>query len=243
MKSRKQKQIEYDEKYSHIPNDYNERISWMNDYYKLTDLNRDMIVNKAVNIINNMEFYDFLIVLYMIPEGTPRHRYRLITPKNYVSAALGSSPYVHVYQPRAAEDSKYLHKLVDTEIIQLQQFIQTPFACDIFAYFPTPSNYSRQDIFIAEMGLDFHIKKPDVDNAEKHYLDMFNSTIWLDDNMCFSGRLTKLYSIKPRVEIKIKYANCAMNKYQYDHIISRVGFQDDNSLYYLDKLGLPVIPQ
>lgn len=240
MKNRKQKQKEYEEKYSHIPNDYNERISWMNDYYKLSDTNRDMIINKAVNIINNLEFYDFLIILYMVPEGTPRPRYRLITPKNYVSAAL-NSPYVHVYQPRAADNANYLHRLVETEVVQLQQFIQTPFACNINAFFPMPSNYSRQDVFIAEMGLDFHIKKPDADNLMKGVLDMFNASVWLDDNMCFSGRLNKFYSIKPRIEIQIKYANCAMNKYQYDHIINRVGFQDDNSLYYLDKLGLPTI--
>lgn len=48
---------------------------------------------------------------------------------------------------------------------------------------------------MAEIGLDLNIKKPDVDNIEKKYLDMFNQNVWLDDNMCFSGRLTKLYSI------------------------------------------------
>lgn len=238
MKNRKKKQEEYEQKYSHIPNDYNERIAWMDDHYKLTDSSRDMIINKAVNILNNIEFYDFLIVLYMVPEGTPRPRYRLITPKNYVNAAL-NNPYVHVYQPRAADNAKYLHKLVDSEIIQLQQFIQTPFACNINAFFPTPSNYNRQDIFIAEMGLDFHIKKCDPDNLMKEILDMFNATVWLDDRMCFSGRVNKFYSIKPRIEIQIKYANCAMNKYQYDHIIRSVDYKDNENLYYLDKFGLP----
>ena len=118
MKTRKQKQIEYEEKYSMIPNDYGERLSWMDNKYKLNDSLRDQIMDRAVNIINNLEFYDFLIVLYMVPEGTPRHRYRLITPKNYMNAAVGS-PYVHVYQPRAGDDSRFLHKLVDTEVIQL----------------------------------------------------------------------------------------------------------------------------
>ena len=237
MKNRKQKQKEYEEKYSMIPNDYGERLAWMDDKYKLNDGLRDQIMDRAFNIINNLEFYDFLIVLYMVPEGTPRHRYRLITPKNYMSAAI-SSPYVHVYQPRAGDDANYLHRLVDTEVIQLQQFIQTPFACNINAFFPTPSNYTRSDVFIAEMGLDFHIKKPDPDNIEKKFLDMFNETIWLDDNMCFSGRVNKLYSIKPRVEIQIRYANCAMNKYQYNHIVSRVGYREDEPITYLDKNGI-----
>jgi hypothetical protein len=102
-----------------------------------------------------------------------------------------------------------------------------------------PTGYSKSDIFIAESGLDFHIKKPDVDNTEKKYLDMFNGNIWLDDNMCFSGRLNKMYSILPRVEIHIRYMNCAMNRYQYNHIISRVGYNPNQCLIYLDKLGVP----
>lgn len=238
MKSRKEKQKEYQEKYDHIPKDYKERLIWMDQKYELTDKNRQEIINRRNNIISNITFFDFFVVLYMEPEGTPRHRYRLITPKNYVNAAL-QSPYIHVYQPRAKENHTYLQRLVSSEIIQLEQFIQTPFVCNINAFFRTPSNYNKSDIFIAEMGLDYHIKKPDVDNIEKMYLDMFNRNVWLDDNMCFSGQLTKFYSILPRVEISIRYMNCAMNKYQYNHIISRVGYQDSKQLYYLDKLGIP----
>lgn len=239
MKSRKEKEKEYHQKYDHIPKDYKERLIWMDQFYNLTNKNRQEIIDRRNNMINNIEFFDFFVVLYMEPEGTPRHRYRLITPKNYMSSAL-QSPYVHVYQPRAKDNHTYLQRLVNSEIIQLEQFIQTPFICNINAFFRTPSNYTKSDIFIAEMGLDYHIKKPDVDNIEKMYLDMFNRNVWLDDNMCFSGNLTKFYSILPRVEISIRYMNCAINKYQYNHIISRVGYQDNDQLQYLNKLGLPI---
>ena len=238
MKSRKQKEKEYLDKYSNIPKEYEDRLRWMINTYHISKNNMQEIIDRRNNMMNNIQFFDFLVVLYMEPEGTPRHRYRLITPKNYMNVAL-SSPYVHIYQPRASEDHTYLQKLVSSEIIQLQQFIQTPFVCNINAFFKTPSGYSKSDIFMAEIGLDFHIKKPDVDNIEKKYLDMFNQTIWLDDNMCFSGNLNKFYSILPRVEIHIQYMNCAMNKYQYNHITSRVGYRDDNLLYYLNKLGVP----
>lgn len=238
MKTRKQKEAEYKEKYNDIPRDYRNRLEWMINNYHISEKNMQEIIERRDNMMNHIEFYDFVVILYMEPEGTPRHRYRLITPKNYMNAAL-NSPYVHIYQPRASEDHAYLQKLVSSEIIQLQQFVQTPFACNINAFFKTPSGYSRSDTFIAEIGLDFNIKKPDVDNVEKKYLDMFNQNIWLDDNMCFSGRLNKFYSVLPRVEIHIRYMNCAMNKYQYNHITSRVGYKDDGLLYYLDKLGLP----
>ena len=238
MKTRKQKEAEYKEKYNDIPRDYRDRLEWMIDNYHISEKNMQEIIERRDNMIDHIQFYDFVVILYMEPEGTPRHRYRLITPKNYTNAAL-NSPYVHIYQPRASEDHAYLQKLVSSEIIQLQQFVQTPFACNINAFFKTPSGYSRSDTFIAEIGLDFNIKKPDVDNVEKKYLDMFNQNIWLDDNMCFSGRLNKFYSVLPRVEIHIRYMNCAMNKYQYNRITSRVGYKDDGLLYYLDKLGLP----
>lgn len=238
MKSRKQKEIEYKEKFGNIPKDYKNRLLWMANNYNLSEKNMIEILERRNNMIQNIQFFDFFIVLYMEPEGTPRHRYRLITPKNYMNAAI-VSPYVHVYQPRASEDHNYLQRLVSSELIQLHQFIQTPFACNINAFFKTPSTYNRSDTFIAEIGLDFNIKKPDVDNVEKKYLDMFNQNIWLDDNMCFSGKLNKFYSILPRVEIHIQYMNCAMNKYQYNHITSRVGYIDNGLLYYLDKLGLP----
>lgn len=239
MKNRKEKQNEYIKNYSDIPKDYEDRLIYIKDKYKLSERNMQEIIDRKNNMINNISFYDFFVILYMEPEGTPRHRYRLITPKNYMKAAI-VSPYVHVYQPRAGEDHLYMKKLVSSEIVQLEQFIQTPFACNINAFFKMPASYSRSDVFMAEIGLDYNIKKPDVDNIEKKYLDMFNQNVWLDDNMCFSGRLNKFYSVLPRVEISIRYMNCAMNKYQFNHISSRVGYQDDGGLYYLDKLGLPV---
>ena len=109
----------------------------------------------------------------------------------------------------------------------------------IHTYSKTPNYYSISDKFMAEIGLDWDIKKPDVDNREKKYLDMFNSTIWLDDNMCIRGCLTKFYSELPRVEIYIKYMNYIPNKYQYNHVSSRKGFDSDQDLYYLNKNGEP----
>src|SRR5574344_262386 len=144
MKSRHQKEIEYKEKYDDIPKDYKERLSYMKDLYHLSDKAMDDIIQRRNNIIDNIWFQDVFIILYMEPEGTPRHRYRLITPKNYMSVA-GQSPYVHVYQPKAHEDHIFMKRLVDNELVELNQFIQTPFACNINAFFKTPSYYNRSD--------------------------------------------------------------------------------------------------
>ena len=47
-KSRKKKMIEYEEKYSHIPKDYYERLAWMYDTYKISN-------KKAENILKLRE--------------------------------------------------------------------------------------------------------------------------------------------------------------------------------------------
>jgi len=238
MKSRKQKQDEYQNKYSNVPIDRDERLSYMIDKYKISEKDMDSIMERRNNTIANMGYFEYKIVLFMEPEGTPRHRYRLITPKNYTSIAK-VSPYVHVYQPRAHEDHVYFKRLMNHELDEMEEFriIQTPFMCDIATYFKIPSNYNKSDRMIAELGLDFNIKKPDVDNIEKKYLDMFNANIWLDDNMCFSGTLSKYFSELPRVEIIVRYLISAMNKQQYDHIISRVGYRSDQPISYLNRQG------
>lgn len=238
-KTRKQKEALYNEKYSDIPRDYRERLTWMLDKYNITNNQMEEIIKRRENMQYFLSFFEYKLVLYEEPEGTPRHRYRIITPKNYPKAAIINPSYVHVYQPRAKEDHLFGQRLVENELYNLQPFIQTPFVIDIYAYFKPPSYYSKSDILMAEIGLDWNIKKPDVDNMEKKYLDMFNSTLWLDDNMCVSGKLTKFYSILPRVEIYIKYMNYAANRYQYNHIKSRVGFNNEQDFYYLNKFGNP----
>lgn len=211
----------------------------MMDKYNINQKQLNELIKRKENMEYFLSFFEFKIILYEEPEGTPRHRYRIITPKNYTSAAISNPSYVHVYQPRAKEDHLFGSKLVEDQLIQLQTFIQTPFIVNIHTYSKTPNYYSISDKFMAEIGLDWNIKKPDVDNMEKKYLDMFNSTIWLDDNMCISGTLNKFYSILPRVEIYIKYMNYVPNRHQYKHISSRSGFKSESNIYYLNKYGEP----
>jgi hypothetical protein len=88
LKNRKEKEKEYLEKYSDIPKEYEDRLKWMVDHYNLSEKMMQEIVDRRTNMIDNISFFDFIVILYMEPEGTPRHRYRLITPKNYASAAF-----------------------------------------------------------------------------------------------------------------------------------------------------------
>ena len=66
--------------------------------------------------------------------------------------------------------------------------------------------------------------KPDFDNAEKTYADMYNGNIWLDDQFVMDATVHKYYSMKPRVEIKLKFLNMLYNKHQYNSISNRKDF-------------------
>ena len=185
----------------------------------------------------NLEFLDFKLILYEIPEGTPRHRYRIINKSNYMNAAIAMPSYVHVYQPNAKEDHVFMKRLVDEELNNLNIFIQTPCNIEINNYFPMPSNYNSSDVLISEYGLNWCIKKPDWDNIGKKYSDMYNSNIWLDDKLVISGQVNKFYSVLPRVEIDIHYLNIVPTLQDYNLIIRQKEYNEEYPIQYLDKQG------
>ena len=236
-KTRKDKEKIYKEKYSDIPKDYNERLEYIIDKYNVSEKQFNDIIYRKRNMEHNLEFLDFRLVLYEIPEGTPRHRYRIINKSNYMNAAIAMPSYVHVYQPNAKEDHVFMKRLVDEELNNLNIFIQTPCNIEINNYFPMPSNYNSSDVLISEYGLNWCIKKPDWDNIGKKYSDMYNSNIWLDDKLVISGQVNKFYSVLPRVEIDIHYLNIVPTLQDYNLIIRQKEYNEEYPIQYLDKQG------
>ena len=238
MKTRKQKDREYHDKYGDIPLDLNERISYMIDKYNLSGKKMNEIIRKRDEMLSNLFFYECkVVVLLEDPEGTSRPRFRIINKKNFNHAALADPQFVHVYTPHAAEDHVYMHRLCENELIGLDYLINTP--CEVIydLFLKTPSGYNVTDTFLSEIGLIRPpIDKPDWDNSGKKYSDMYNHNVWLDDALVFGGSVRKFYSIKPRVEIYLKYLNTVYNKKQYDRIVQRKDY-DDGPLSYLDTQG------
>lgn len=241
MKNRKEKQNEYKHKYADIPINYNERLLYMCNLYNISEKRMEEILIKKSNMIYNMEYYEFLIVLYEIPEGLPRPRFRIVNKRNFMDAAIIDSQYVHVYQPSAFEDHTNFIRLLDTnQLGELHTFIQTPCKIEYNAYFETPSSFSITDKFLAELGLHEYAYTPDWDNIGKKYSDYYNNKIWLDDALVTSGTVNKLYSILPRVEIKLRYLNYATNKYQFNKIVNRKLYNENYPINYLDNTGKAV---
>jgi len=81
-------------------------------------------------------------------------------------------------------------------------------------YMPIPKSMSKRDRVDANKGFLKHVKKPDVDNLIKLYLDVLSGIVIKDDNSVAIGSAIKVYSCKPRVEIYIEETqkNVTMNE-------------------------------
>lgn len=226
MKKRKDKQKIYDRLFNNIPRDYNERLEWLSNKLHLNSMKMDTIVGKYNTMKERLFFKRFFIVLYEIPEGSPRPRFRLVNRKNLRNMAIANPNFIHVYSPVGAEDNKYMKRLLTKdEFKEFTKLIYTPCIVDYKAFFKTPSSFNSVEKYLAELGVYTPISKPDWDNIGKKYCDMTNENLWVDDRLVIQGTVEKLYSVLPRVEITIDFLNMLQNRHQAESI--RKIYKDD----------------
>lgn len=226
MKKRKDKQKIYDRLFNNIPRDYNERLEWLSNNLHLNSMKMDTIVGKYNTMKERLYFRRFFIVLYEIPEGSPRPRFRLVNRKNLRNMAIANPNFIHVYSPVGAEDNKYMKRLLTKdEFKEFTKLIYTPCIVDYKAFFKTPSSFNSVEKYLAELGVYTPISKPDWDNIGKKYCDMTNENLWVDDRLVIQGTVEKLYSVLPRVEITMDFLNMLQNRHQAESI--RKIYKDD----------------
>ena len=232
IKSRKQKAKLYESKYSEIPRDYIERLSWMYDKYHITKAKAEEILIAKYNMLSSLYYSDdILVVLYEEPEGSPRPRARYVNKSNLTSYAKSDPGYIQVYSLTGASDRKFMKRLIDdNDLMKLDHLICTPCDVEYNTFSKTPSSYNTINTFLSEVGIIRPISKPDFDNMEKKYADMYNGNVWIDDALVQDAAIHKYYSILPRVEIRLKFLNLLYTKYQYEQIIKRV--EDPNIVNY-----------
>lgn len=228
-KTRQHKFYEYEEKYGNIPEDYVKRLQWMTNEFNLSNLKKQQILDARQDLMENIKYKTYRIVLYEEPEGTPRPRFRIVNRYNLTNPNIRNSQFVHVYSLTGKEDSKYMKELVtEGEFKELENILYTPCRVEFSAYVRTPKSFNIKEMFLAEIGLIRPINKPDWDNIGKKYSDMFNSNIWLDDTLVIDGTVRKFYSIKPRVEVDLLFLDKLYNKYQYNSTITKIDEFDIN---------------
>ena len=231
MKSRKEKMIEYNQKYSHIPRDYVERLEYLYETLGIDDVKSDEILAARDRYISSTYFETIRMVIYEVPEYTPRPRARLINRKGVLNS-IGTNSFIQVYSITGRANKEYMKMFKQENLPYLDQLLCTPCDVEYRAYFPTPSYYNKTQIFLAEIGVDRPLIKPDFDNIEKSYSDAFTGNIWIDDIVVVDATFRKYYSVLPRMEIDLKYSNQLYNQYQYKAMTKRKDFTEDMSVDY-----------
>lgn len=236
MKNKKQKILEYYDKYNHIPKGYIERLEWLYETLNIDDKKSDEILRARENFINTTYYKTINLVFYEIPEYTPRPRARIINKAGVINAATGNNSFIQVYSITGRQNREYMEMYTKQNLSELEQLLCTPCDIEYNTYFPTPSYYNKTQIFLAEIGLDRPIIKPDFDNIEKSYADAFTGNIWIDDIVVVDASFHKYYSVLPRVEIILKYSNQLCNNHQYKSMINRKDFTNEMNVDYFKNI-------
>lgn len=236
MKNKKQKILEYYDKYNHIPKGYIERLEWLYETLNIDDKKSDEILRARENFINTTYYKTINLVFYEIPEYTPRPRARIINRAGVINAATGNNSFIQVYSITGRQNREYMEMYTKQNLSELEQLLCTPCDIEYNTYFPTPSYYNKTQIFLAEIGLDRPIIKPDFDNIEKSYADAFTGNIWIDDIIVVDASFHKYYSVLPRVEIILKYSNQLCNNHQYKSMINRKDFTNEMNVDYFKNI-------
>ena len=181
-KSYKKQIDEYLDKYGCIPDDKEDILVYLKEKLKLSEK-----INKMEAYVDSIPWNTLKIILPIIPKGTPRAR-------------LGMHGIFYV---TGAKENK---KLCKYYIRDKHKIIYTKTHFTVTTYMPTPvKSMNRYEIYRAELQSIDPTSYPDWDNLGKTYSDMIQDILIMNDNIITKGLVEKHYSVKPRVEIEIKY--------------------------------------
>jgi Holliday junction resolvase RusA-like endonuclease len=194
----KKKHKEYEEKYGHVPNGFQERVNYMINELRLGVKEISKLKESIEKIRQYTVWKEIDFVFYFIPEAAPRPKY---------SGKMGSF-YVKGAKVDRTEFKQYL---VDNNT--LYELITTPchFYCDFFL--PIPNDMNRIEKVLAELRLIKPVATPDWDNVGKKYSDMVQGELLLNDSLIVHAQVRKFYSVKPRLELHFSYKEKYDSKY------------------------------
>ena len=183
---KKNKKVEeYEISYGNIPEDFNERLVRLMKDLNIKPKDFDNI-RSEIERIQNIPKYKIDFTFYFIPKATPR-------PRN--------SRFSKVFYVKKDMDYSELFRIFIEECTDIDFKIVTPSVFTCKTYFPIPSNMTKTEKILAELGLIPYISKPDWDNLGKTYSDMVQKHFILDDSLMYKGEVEKSYSSKPTIII------------------------------------------
>lgn len=108
-----------------------------------------------------------------------------------------------MYDPSKSSDYKDYVRLVAGEKAP-DALLEGPVGMVLHVYRSIPKSFSKKKTVAAEAGEIRPTSKPDADNYLKGVKDALKGVIWRDDSQVVEVLVTKRYSVRPRIEVKIK---------------------------------------
>ena len=135
------------------------------------------------------------MVTYMV-EGNPVGKGR---PK---FARRGN--FVSTYTPTKTRDYEDLIKDAAKQAMGSTEPLETAVTVAIYITVPVPQSYSKRRTEACLSGSERPIKKPDIDNIAKCFLDAMNEIVYKDDTQVLTLHVTKVYGTIGMVEVMVR---------------------------------------
>ena len=135
------------------------------------------------------------MVTYMV-EGNPvgKGRPKFARRGNFVSA----------YTPTKTRDYESVIKEAAQKAMGSNELLETPVTVAIYITVPIPKSYSKKRTEACLKDIERPIKKPDIDNIAKCFLDAMNDIVYKDDTQVLTLHVTKVYGTVGMVEVMVR---------------------------------------
>lgn len=181
---------EYRAIYGKIPDDLEGRLAFILGK-KLEDPRMKNEIIKKSRSIKRIKWLSCKFTMWKIVKPSARPRF------------TRSQGFIKTYVPRARENGDWFENFFNENNLSI---IETPCIINIDVYEKTPTSFNRRDAFLAETDIIRPSKRTgDVDNYAKSVLDMIQHGMLADDSLVFETKVGRHYSIKPHVDVDIKY--------------------------------------
>jgi Holliday junction resolvase RusA-like endonuclease len=111
--------------------------------------------------------------------------------------------FVSTYTPTKTRTYEDTIKVAARQAMTIEP-LQTPVTVFVYISVPIPASYSKKRKQACLLGLEKPMKKPDIDNVSKCFLDAMNGIVYVDDVQVISLHMTKVYSTVGMVEVMVR---------------------------------------
>lgn len=111
--------------------------------------------------------------------------------------------FVSTYTPTKTRTYEDTIKVAARQAMTIEP-LQTPVTVFVYISVPIPASYSKKRKEACLSGFEKPMKKPDIDNVSKCFLDAMNGIVYVDDVQVISLHMTKVYSTVGMVEVMVK---------------------------------------